>query len=436
MKFNNATRSLCLLSIFFLFSIPSYEVEAAQSDFNVVSAINSGFDGIEATNTTGTSITICFDFNHIIANAGAVAGGAKYSIYGLIAAPGVPVNTTSPDADAPTGYYTFYKQTPVTGCNINNTPDFYGNYYFNNGSLTEVEMGLSQTRIIDFDPQEGAVETSPVTFTLEYYVNPQDIGQTIPVRFYFQNINQNNLLNPFFDDSLELLDIVATSSGLASFSTTTVLEDGCYRVNAILGYQTWFANFFAQHLASYDIQNMSHQFVVGTCGFIGNIAQNSFSQVTDIFASSTATSTAALARTCVPFSGDFDTIECIAFLLVPDSGYLYDSLDSFRNSAATHFPLGYITHALSIISTSTVGTLTVIDASVPPGLPGAGSHIRLDLTNVLDPFLNNTNDQFTGSTTDGRTFYETTVYYWQICVYILTALYILRRVIGSHLIPH
>jgi len=125
--------------------------------------------------------------------------------------------------------------------------------------------------------------------------------------------------------------------------------------------------------------------------------------------------------------------DCLAFLFIPDANYLNGTINNFKTNVSTHFPLGYITDFLSILSTSTEGTLTVIDATLP--MLG-GPHVHLSIANVLDPLLNATTSQFTNESAPSTdTFYEITSHYWNILVYIGTLLYLLGRILGSHLIP-
>jgi len=121
---------------------------------------------------------------------------------------------------------------------------------------------------------------------------------------------------------------------------------------------------------------------------------------------------------------------------IPDSFYLQQTLTNFKDNVSTHFPLGYVTDFYYIVATSTASSLTVLDVYVPMSLPGHGSHLRLDLTGVLDPILNATTSQFSNvSASSTLTFYEWTSVYWSYIIYLLTALYLIGRIIGSRIIP-
>jgi len=97
--------------------------------------------------------------------------------------------------------------------------------------------------------------------------------------------------------------------------------------------------------------------------------------------------------------------------------------------------LGYLTDAISILATSTVGSLTAIDAYVPSVLPGGGSHIRLDITGAFDSTLNATTSIYKNSSASStQTFYQITSYYWNLLIYIALAIFLLSRILGSHII--
>lgn len=315
----------------------------------------------------------------------------------------------------------------------NSLGDYYDLYN------TDYQVGYDDsTRIVSLTPENGDVLPSgtPVTFNAHLYINPQDVGNVIKLNISLRNIDQNVLLlGDFSSETYQIFFGVATTTGDWYYSTDIILADGNYRFNVeadscVSAFNTCLIQvpFLGIHLFE------NTQFIVGTSTFIGNISQNSFAQIGNIFASSTATSTSALSRTCYPFSGNFDTIQCVSFLIIPDAGYLSDTLENFRTNVSTHFPLGYITDLYSILATTTIGELDVIDATLPFfGNP----HIRLDLNNVLDPILNATTSQFFNGdiASSTETFYSVTSFYWDILVYTMTVFYIIGRILGSHLIP-
>jgi len=302
------------------------------------------------------------------------------------------------------------------------------------GGVWTTPFGNDTTRIISIDPEDGTTTGNSVTFDVHAYINPDDVGSVIKILFELHNIDQNVLFASDFSPSDILLYFgVASTTGDWYFSTTTILADGNYRFNVLMDSCATAGTTCLIEMPFYGIHiDESTQFVVNQSTFIGNISQNSARQINHIFASTTATSTAILSQNCNPISG-FDPILCLAFLFVPDAGYLNDTLLSFKDKVSTHFPLGYVTDFISIISTTTEGTLTVVDATLPMfGHP----HISLNLAHALDPVLEATTSIFTKESAPSTdTFYVITSGYWNTILYILTAFYILGRIFGAHLIP-
>lgn len=148
----------------------------------------------------------------------------------------------------------------------------------------------------------------------------------------------------------------------------------------------------------------------------------------------TATSTEAVKNMCNPMSWGFSVSDCLLALMIPQNTEGFAQYT--RTQVLQKWPIGYITDLVDIFSATTTSSLTVLEAVVPPGIPGTGATISLDLSHSLDYVLNATSSQFSsGSATSTETLFEITNYYWKIVVYVFAGLYVLRRVLGSHLIP-
>jgi len=120
----------------------------------------------------------------------------------------------------------------------------------------------------------------------------------------------------------------------------------------------------------------------------------------------------------------------VNWLVIPDEFVYNEFVGNIKDDMLTHFPIGYITDFYEIISTSTVGNLTVIDATLPSALGMGNANVHLDLTNVLDPILNATTSQFTNeSASSTETLYTITNRYWSYLIYILAGLYMIGRII-------
>lgn len=312
------------------------------------------------------------------------------------------------------------------------------------------------TRICNFTPEDGVtLSTTTVNFSLEAYVNPSDVTTLSRVQIRVVNINQNILgyisdLVPFLSNVIDpytfvvLNDTDVPSGSVTWDSGPLVFPAGNYRVEACIGKNfLGINNFLPDFLGGLNCE--SHQYIVVAPTFIGNISQTSFNGLNSILASTSATSTLALAGTCSPISTnaatlflnvDFSIINCLSFLFVPDSQYVSQTVNDFKLVALSHFPLGYFSDFYYLISTSTVSQMPIFSAVVPPGIPGTGASISLDLNGVLDPYLNATTSQFINvSASSSDTLLDITMPYWELFVNFAVIFYVVGRIVGGSFIP-
>lgn len=297
----------------------------------------------------------------------------------------------------------------------------------------QVDPGIppdTSTRFISVTPEYASTTDYTTTIGAEVYINEDDWVEGTVLRMRFVN---NTIQNGIGGSALEAWEgafgniEIPLVSGLNDVSTTTTF-DRIGQVNAeykvVKPSTIWFIGRF---LPSAQLLSTTTRFyVVEPTGL--DIA---LASTTDILVSAliTGTTTQSVIR-CNP--GNFDISTCLISLIIPPASVFTDALTNLRDDALTHFPVGYVTDFINILSTSTVGSLTVINATVPAGIPGAGSTVHLDLTGSLDSVLGATVGTYGTST---ETLYEVTSYYWEILVYILAAMYLLRRILGSHVIP-
>lgn len=284
--------------------------------------------------------------------------------------------------------------------------------------------------ITSFTPLDNSTTTSPVTFTLDAYIDPNDLGTFTGVYLYLHNIDQNVLLLSAWSPSdILLVNEQATTSGAFHFATTTTIGDGNYRLQAKLTHSTLgFSNPFSS--ANQDI---SHQFIVGQATFIGNISQNSFSELQQFYATSTATSTAALASSCNPLS-NFDVRNCLTFLIVPGGDYLNQSVQDLQTGVLNRPPWGYLTRLYSIWNSTATTSLPSFTAHVQIG-PGD------DMTPDTTTLTFNIGDMVTGgsailqSITDpinGMTARDVFQPLVQLSVALAVIMTIINDLTGSH----
>jgi hypothetical protein len=294
-----------------------------------------------------------------------------------------------------------------------------------------------RTRIIDFTPEEGTTTPSaiPVNFSLHGYINGRDIAGQYKITIVLHNIDQNVLLlSAFSPADIYLLGspitggVNATTSGDFYFATSTYIGDGNYRLNAILEQDAlfgWVKNPF------FPIQNLSHQFIVGSSTFIGNISQNLFNDVFN--ASTTATSTAALLAGCNPL-GNFNITNCMSGMFIPDPVQINALVQNFRDGVLIHAPWGYVQRLYDIVSATSTTALPTFTASVVMG-PGDNSNtstttISFDPGDMLaggGALLESIHDPVDGKSP--RDIFYPMV---QLAVAIMVILTIASDVMGSH----
>jgi hypothetical protein len=299
--------------------------------------------------------------------------------------------------------------------------------------------GTQLTCITLLDPQNGTTTNNPVTFNLQIYIDPSDVGFLFSVNLTLHNIDLNTFGGQFFsDDDIYFLDgFTATTSGYFNYSTTTTLTNGNYAIDSQI--KRSYLNGYLLNPFSGVSQELTHYFVVGSSTFIGRLQTQTSEQLSNALnqtASTTATSTSAMANACSLWSDDSTVITCVGFLFLPSYTDIKATMLTFKDNVLIHFPMGYVTDFYTIISTTTQTDMVIIDAYLPSALGLGTPHIVLNLNNSLDWVLNSTTSEFNNvSATDTRTLFEITNEYWVIIVNLSVIFYILRRIIGAGLLP-
>jgi len=345
-----------------------------------------------------------------------------------------------------TGNVRLYFTTTAWATSTTNSK--YIEYFINNG----IPDTSNTTRITSITPASGEILSTSTSYTVGFtgYLNPDDFTATTRVHFHIENsntrftqgtgypflTNSNNAfsLDVYYNldnDALSLVEYgdfeYSTTSSLGGngkYYVTTTIQNGGYCVGQYcLTRETIFAT--------------TTTFIVSSttrADSLVGVANDYF----DTLAGS-ATTTAGIKSGCNIFTS-FDWYDCVTnvglLLFVPSSGFQTWFTTTLYDGILTHFPIGYITDFVSIISTTTVGTLTVFEATVPAVLPGGGSHIELNLNGILDQFLNATTGAYmTAEATSTETLFVITNRYWSYIIYVLALFYMLSRILGSHIIP-
>lgn len=259
-------------------------------------------------------------------------------------------------------------------------------YFAINGGSENIPLDCNTnptSRILNFLPNDGVLVDNPVEFGINACINEEDLGIISGINITLHNIDQNVLLLSEFSpsDIYLLREESIETPGLFSYSTTTTLGYGNYRIEACIK-RSYFFGFIINPLSSIN-DCQSHQFIVGEPTFIGNISQTIYGETNDFLNGLTATSSAALAATCNPIGGNFGIRECISFLLIPSAGDLQNTMQTARTGILSRAPWGYVNRVYTIFSNTATSTLPSFTASIQVG---AGNTETPEITTItIDP---------------------------------------------------
>jgi len=328
------------------------------------------------------------------------------------------------------GFY-YFTASSTTGVN-----PVYFTWYFDG---TSALYSTGQTRISTIVPYNGQTlatsthTTVGATGFLEY----NDLNDYSVLEINIQNSNQAFLQCADVSCaglshgaiSLDFEYPLLTATGFSYSSSTQTLPVGKYYVTTKIRKGSYCL--FGYCAGMTTIVSTSTTFIISTTTKADNLKDNANEYL------DTLTESGTTFEDCSVTSFDFFTCmsDLIAYAFVPTPDAIDYIKDQLYNGILTHFPLGYFTDFISIMATSSVGSLTVLDATVPTGVAGAGSNITLDFTGVLDFILYSTST-FSGETASSTvTFYDYTNTYWKIIVYLMAFFYILSRIIGKQFHP-
>jgi len=341
-----------------------------------------------------------------------------------------------------------------TECNLDDTTEYTLN--FSNGGTYTAGAGDTGTWLVISDNGDPVIGTETTIYTVTPengstistssikiigatgFLAQEDFNDYSSLKIHIENSNASffqcaDVICADFANGSIILDFyypLVISSYFDYSSTTMNLPIGKYYVTSkITKGSLCFLGYCA---TTSTVFSTTTSFVVSTTTKLDKIKDSASQTVNDL------SSTNNNFEDCSVTS--FSFLQCMSDLMlyafVPTQSEINGFGTTLHDNVLTHFPLGYITDFVSIISTTTASTLTVFDAIVPAGIPGTGSHISLDLNHVLDPYLNATTGSFRNSSASStETLFVITNRYWAYIVYILTLFYILGRILGTHLIP-
>jgi len=319
--------------------------------------------------------------------------------------------------------------------------------------------GDTSTHIENLSPANHSTTSAPVTIEFDYYINSDDVISSVTGGSYYNCLR------------------ITAVYGLVTNGFQTVNDyTYCANLSSTDGGQTWVTGDLPFNLDTFthmsvDLQDASSTYIGDVFidvtiidQYNGNptiylyenggtdpwdFAIESYTLGDSIFASSSfgglGYSAAAVSAVCNPATStistlfintEFSAADCFTILFTPNGDLISRYISNAKAGLTTHFPIGYITDFVSIVSTTSSSTLTVINATVPNGVIGTGANINLSLNGILNPILNATTSIYTNSSASStQTLYQITSGYWNIVVYFLAFLYMLRRILGSHIIP-
>jgi len=317
---------------------------------------------------------------------------------------------------------------------LNGINDFF---YIIQDNTTDTYTPI-QTEFTDLYPNNNDIVLDPlVPFSAEWFITNTDIAEmdsffgwlngNVRIQATIQDPYNSNWSCQIYTEDFDI-NTLTTTFNYTFDGTNTLCPNADYNRDYKIIWRMVGTNGLNNMAWSYST---STYFTVGTTEWEGNI--NTF------VASSTQNKQAQKKHllidegVCLPVFGDFDLSDCILLIIWPDPEFTASELGEIGDKIQTVFPIGIITDFRQIISTTTVGTLAIIDTDLPSALGMGTPHITLDLTNVLDPFLNATTGVFTNTTTASSTdtLYTITYYYWRILCILGFMFYIVTRILGE-----
>jgi len=309
--------------------------------------------------------------------------------------------------------------------------------------LVNGSLGSSYDYTTHFDstiPTFTATSTvaTSTTLTATGYINPDDYveGMTIEMDIWLRRTQTmgTGFLNDINQGDIVSLSLPISASGAFSVSTSTVFAVtgdyyAEYTISKPLG-------FFASIIDFFNPLGEGVAIVASTGRFYFTVVEKSaldlmFDEQGEYVSNFLNATSSPVSTACGFTTGNLG--QCLIAMFIPSTAQISADIQYLKDTVMTKFPIGYVTDLYTIMSTSTVGSLTVLEATIPSGMAGTGAHLSLDLTGVLDDVLYaSTTASFISSTeNDTRTLYDITNEYWEKLVYILTAFYVLARVFGK-----
>jgi len=367
--------------------------------------------GYEYTSTSTSNIYVM----QITGCAGGGCSGKKMDLYGTD-------NGTQ---------YCKYIQTYPTVLNCPNVKSIY--YQLSDDGIFNDDY--TTTHIVSLDPAQGSTTPSGVPVyinALAYIAEESSFWDTIKINLWTRD--ENSVLSRLvFTYQTDLYTVhfngAATSTGLWRYSSTTMLADGNYTIQFSLGNST--LGGLVPNPFGGDTQVLTHQFVVGTSTFLGNLNQTIGQDIEDILQGKTSTSTAVLLSHCKPWSeAGFDIVDCLSGLMIPDKGKMEELFEDFKQGIVYKFPWGYGFRFFALATGGGTSTPPVLGFSVPDDefFPPSLRNKAVS----FDPWqaLSSTSPLTTADGFGQGNLMDTVMPYWNIVIYGMVVLGVTKRVLN------
>lgn len=331
-----------------------------------------------------------------------------------------------------TDYYAgaFDLQATTTGTYylyLNNASTSYIDFIkftYDGASTTTLDFTASylQTRIISVTPASKSTNATSTNFSFNItgYISDADIGRPVTVKlhsglnaseFYSNDVFYNNYLN---------FSIVATSSGLFNYSTTTNITQ--------IGRYYWLAELvvpryvFGFHISDYDLVATTSTFLVATSSQADFIKGEPFN-IEDV--------ANIVGDECTGSTNFFLNLgTCIYKLVIPDQTQIQMIYSDFRDKMLVKAPFGYGTRIFDIFMGDTASTTLVgLNLTIPSelNLPVSGEVANFDPWGNLASAVTTLNtDVPVGGTIP---ILQSLLYYWNIACLTLFGLWIYKVII-------
>jgi len=294
---------------------------------------------------------------------------------------------------------------------------------------------LSSTRIVSFNLSNVTEGTYPILLTS---------GSDVSGTYYHKSTGDDytrlemKLHNFFTNEDFYIYSSITTDDVITSFGVTDFCDLLCdngdtYQIavrfadedsSSVSGWFSTYYYFSYNARTDIDYGTTTNPFSTSTNPFGGN-ASSTLGQLGQIISASPTIQ--AVAHYCnLLHISTFDPVACVYYLIIPDSTDVSVFFNVFQSTVLSAMPF------VGSFWTTSATSLPTLSATIPSGLPGAGSSISLPLTGKIMG-TGSILSTATSTASSTATLYSLTRGYWDTFVYLCLGFYILSRLLSSHI---